>query len=85
MLTTRVIPTDGPGLVGGIDVVARPAAAKQVIGVVPQTNTLDRALDVSENLYFHGRYFGMSARAVARSRRMSCSSSSGSPTAPRRT
>ncbi len=48
--------------VGGIDVVGRPAAAKQVIGVVPQTNTLDRALDVSENLYFHGRYFGMSAR-----------------------
>jgi ABC-2 type transport system ATP-binding protein len=37
-------------------------STKQVIGVVPQTNTLDRALDVSENLYFHGRYFGMSAR-----------------------
>lgn len=62
MLTTRVIPTEGRALVGGIDVVARPATAKQVIGVVPQTNTLDRALDVSENLYFHGRYFGMTAR-----------------------
>jgi ABC-2 type transport system ATP-binding protein len=62
MLTTRVIPSEGRALVGGIDVVGRPAAAKQVIGVVPQTNTLDRALDVSENLYFHGRYFGMSAR-----------------------
>ncbi len=62
MLTTRVIPTAGKAIVGGIDVVARPATAKQVIGVVPQTNTLDRALDVSENLYFHGRYFGMSAR-----------------------
>jgi ABC-2 type transport system ATP-binding protein len=62
MLTTRVIPTEGRALVGGIDVVARPATAKQVIGVVPQTNTLDRALDVAENLYFHGRYFGMSAR-----------------------
>ncbi len=62
MLTTRVIPTEGRAFVGGIDVVARPAATKQVIGVVPQTNTLDRALDVSENLFFHGRYFGMSAR-----------------------
>jgi ABC-2 type transport system ATP-binding protein len=62
MLTTRVIPTEGRALVGGIDVVARPAVAKQVIGVVPQTNTLDRALDVAENLYFHGRYFGMGAR-----------------------
>jgi ABC-2 type transport system ATP-binding protein len=33
--------------------------------VVPQSNTLDRSLTVWENLYFHGRYFGMSA-AVAR-------------------
>jgi ABC-2 type transport system ATP-binding protein len=61
MLTTRVIPTSGEAWVGGIDVVAHPAAAKKVIGVVAQTNTLDRSLDVSENLYFHGRYFGMSA------------------------
>ena len=65
MLTTRVIPTSGRAFVGGIDVVAHPTAAKQVIGVVPQSNTLDRALTVWENLYFHGRFFGMSA-AVAR-------------------
>jgi len=61
MLTTRVIPTSGQAFVEGIDVVAHPTAAKQVIGVVPQTNTLDRSLSVSENLYFHGRFFGMSA------------------------
>jgi ABC-2 type transport system ATP-binding protein len=36
-----------------------------VIGVVPQSNTLDRSLSVWENLYFHGRFFGMSA-AIAR-------------------
>jgi ABC-2 type transport system ATP-binding protein len=60
MLTTRVIPTSGRAYVGGIDVVAHPTAAKQVIGVVPQTNTLDRSLTVWENLYFHGRFFGMS-------------------------
>src|SRR3954471_3099519 len=64
MLTTRVIPTAGTASVGGIDVVAQPAVAKKVIGVVPQTNTLDRALDVAENLYFHGRYFGMTSRAA---------------------
>jgi len=63
MLTTRVIPTEGQAFVGGIDVVRHPAVAKQVIGVVPQTNTLDRALSVWENLYFHGRFFGMGARA----------------------
>jgi ABC-2 type transport system ATP-binding protein len=65
MLTTRVIPTSGEAIVGGIDVVRHPAAAKRLIGVVPQTNTLDRALTVWENLYFHGRFFGMDA-ATAR-------------------
>jgi ABC-2 type transport system ATP-binding protein len=65
MLTTRVIPTSGRAFVGGIDVVAHPTAAKQVLGVVPQSNTLDRSLTVWENLYFHGRFFGMSA-AVSR-------------------
>jgi ABC-2 type transport system ATP-binding protein len=62
MLTTSVIPTSGRAWVGGIDVVAHPALAKQVIGVVPQTNTLDRALSVWENLYYHGRFFGMTAK-----------------------
>src|SRR5262245_52043245 len=33
MLTTRVIPTSGYAAVGGIDVVARPATTKRVIGV----------------------------------------------------
>ena len=68
MLTTRVIPTSGQAIVGGIDVVAHPALAKQVIGVVTQQNTLDRALTVWENLYYHGRLFGMpnkDARAAA--------------------
>src|SRR6266513_2532728 len=62
MLTTRVIPTSGEAFVGGIDVVAHPAVAKQLLGVVSQTNTLDRQLSVWENLYFHGRLFGMSSR-----------------------
>ncbi|MDQ6928229.1 MAG: ATP-binding cassette domain-containing protein [Actinomycetota bacterium] len=59
MLTTRVIPTSGHAIVGGVDVVAHPALAKQVIGVVTQQNTLDRALTVWENLFYHGRLFGM--------------------------
>jgi ABC-2 type transport system ATP-binding protein len=63
MLTTRVIPTSGSAWVGGVDVVARPALAKQLIGVVSQQNTLDRQLTCWENLYFHGRLFGMSGRA----------------------
>jgi len=62
MLTTRVIPTSGQAIVGGIDVVAHPALAKQVIGVVTQQNTLDRALTVWENLYYHARLFGIPSR-----------------------
>jgi ABC-2 type transport system ATP-binding protein len=65
MLTTRVVPTSGSAHVGGIDVVAQPALAKQLLGTVSQTNTLDRQLTVWENLYYHGRLFGISA---ARSR-----------------
>ena len=62
MLTTRVVPTSGHAYVGGIDVWGHPALAKRLIGVVPQTNTLDRSLTVWENLYFHGRFFGMSTK-----------------------
>src|ERR1700728_5313281 len=61
MLTTRVIPTSGEAHVGAIDVVAHPALAKQLIGIVSQQNTLDRQLTVWENLYFHGRLFGIPA------------------------
>jgi ABC-2 type transport system ATP-binding protein len=64
MLTTLVVPTSGSATVACIDVVARPALAKQVIGVVPQTNTLDRSLNVWENLYYHGRFFGMNAKTA---------------------
>jgi ABC-2 type transport system ATP-binding protein len=67
MLTTRVIPTSGSACIGAIDVVRRPALIKQLIGIVSQQNTLDRQLTVWENLYFHGRLFGIPA---ARSRRI---------------
>jgi ABC-2 type transport system ATP-binding protein len=59
MLTTRVVPTSGSAFVGGIDVVRHPSLAKQILGIVSQQNTLDRQLSVWENLYFHGRLFGM--------------------------
>jgi ABC-2 type transport system ATP-binding protein len=67
--TTRVRPTSGTVIVAGVDVVAHPSVAKRNIGVVTQFNTLDRACTVEENLYFHGRFFGMSRRtARARTR-----------------
>lgn len=66
MLTTRVVPTGGRAFVSGIDVVAHPALAKQILGIVSQQNTLDRQLTVWENLYFHGRLFGISGRESRR-------------------
>jgi len=66
--TTRTLPTTGSVRIAGVDVVQRPAEARQHIGVVPQYNTLDRSLTISENIYYHCRYFGFShAEARARS------------------
>ncbi len=59
MLTTRIIPTSGNAFVASIDVRKHPSLAKQLMGIVSQQNTLDRALTVKENLYFHGLLFGM--------------------------
>ena len=66
MLTARVVPSGGRAFIGEVDVTRQPALSKQLIGVVPQTNTLDRSLSVFENLWFHGRYFGMTAREARR-------------------
>jgi ABC-2 type transport system ATP-binding protein len=66
MLTTRVVPTSGRAFLSGVDVGAQPALAKQLSGIVSQQNTLDRQLTVWENLYFHGRLFGMGAKASRR-------------------
>jgi ABC-2 type transport system ATP-binding protein len=66
ILTTRVVPTSGRAFLGGIDVAAHPALAKQLSGIVSQQNTLDRQLTVWENLYFHGRLFGIAAKASRR-------------------
>jgi ABC-2 type transport system ATP-binding protein len=62
MLTTLVVPTSGKAVVAGIDVISHPALVKQVIGVVSQTNNLDRSLTVWENLYYHGLFFGMKSK-----------------------
>ena len=61
MLTTRIVPTGGSAFVGAVDLIAHPALAKQMLGIVSQQNTLDRQLTVWENLYYHGRLFGISA------------------------
>ncbi|MEV1247862.1 ABC transporter ATP-binding protein [Nonomuraea sp. NPDC050022] len=67
ILTTRVIPTGGTATILGVDVVARPVAARRLLGVVPQVNNLDRSLNAWQNLLFHAAYHGV-PRAVSKSR-----------------
>jgi ABC-2 type transport system ATP-binding protein len=57
MFTTRIVPTAGRAFVHGIDVSVSPAAVRARIGVVSQGNSLDRSLNVLENLEYHGRFF----------------------------
>jgi ABC-2 type transport system ATP-binding protein len=64
MATTRVIPTSGKILVDNIDAIKDPQNAKLRMGVVTQFNTLDRSLNVRQNLYFHCKYFGYSSKAA---------------------
>ncbi|GAB2883584.1 ABC transporter ATP-binding protein [Streptomyces deserti] len=59
MMTTRVRPTSGRVVIDGVDVVARPRAARRVLAVVPQRNNLDRSLTVRQNLLFHAGYHGV--------------------------
>jgi ABC-2 type transport system ATP-binding protein len=66
MLTTRVVPTSGRAFLGGVDIAAHPALARQLCGIVSQHNTLDRQLSVWENLYFHGRLFGIGSKQSRR-------------------
>ena len=59
MVTTQLLPTSGEILFDGQDMTGRPSELRRRIGVVAQHNNLERRLTAEENLYFHGRYFGM--------------------------
>ncbi|HET8680254.1 MAG TPA: ATP-binding cassette domain-containing protein, partial [Micromonosporaceae bacterium] len=61
VLTTRVLPTSGSARAAGVDVVADPVAARRRIGVVTQTNTLDRQVTVRQNLLYHAAYHDVPA------------------------
>lgn len=70
ILTTTVRATGGRALVGGVDVVRDPVAARAQFAVVPQHNNLDRSLTPRQNLTYHAAYHGVgrterNARAAA--------------------
>jgi len=66
MLTTRVRPTSGRAMIGGLDVGADPVQARSLLAVVPQRSNLDRAISVRRNLTFHAAYHGVPAAEASR-------------------
>ncbi len=60
ILSTMMAPTGGRAEVAGHDVARDPAAVRCAIGVVFQTQSLDKALTVAENLRAQGHLHGMS-------------------------
>ena len=61
MLTTRVRPTAGTALIGGVDVSRDPVRARAQLAVVPQHSNLDRSISIRDNLIFHAAYHGVPA------------------------
>ncbi len=60
ILSTMMTPTGGRALLAGFDVVKDPAAVRRHIGVVFQSQSLDKALTVEENLRSQGHLHGLS-------------------------
>jgi ABC-2 type transport system ATP-binding protein len=60
ILSTMMAPSEGRALIGGHDVVRDRAAVRRQVGVVFQTQSLDKALTVEENLRAQGHLHGLS-------------------------
>jgi ABC-2 type transport system ATP-binding protein len=60
ILSTMMVPTGGRAMIAGHDVVRDPAAVRRHVGVVFQTQSLDKALTVEENLRAQGHLHGLS-------------------------
>ncbi len=61
MLITIMRPTEGNAWVAGYSVVDEPEKVRRKIGVVFQDPTLDKELTGRENLWIHGRIYGLSS------------------------
>ncbi|MFQ5509565.1 MAG: ATP-binding cassette domain-containing protein [Leptospirillia bacterium] len=59
MLCTLLKPTGGRALVAGLDVVQKPHAVRQKIGLVFQDPSLDERLTAHENMVFHAMLYGV--------------------------
>ena len=64
ILSTLLAPSHGAAKLFGIDVTDRPTEARRQVGVVFQSQSLDRRLSVEGNLAHHGHLHGMRGAAL---------------------
>ena len=64
ILSTMMVPTGGRAEIAGFDVARDPAAVRRSVGVVFQTQSLDKALTVEENLRAQGHLHGLSGATL---------------------
>jgi ABC-2 type transport system ATP-binding protein len=64
ILSTMTAPAEGRVTVAGFDAGRQPSEVRRRIGVVFQTNSLDKKLTVAENILSQGHLFGMSGRSL---------------------
>ncbi|AEH24033.1 ATP-binding cassette domain-containing protein [Pyrococcus yayanosii] len=64
VLTTLLRPTSGRAIVAGHDVVEEPMEVRRKIGIVFQDPSVDRELTAWENMYIHGRIYGLGGREL---------------------
>jgi len=64
ILSTMMVPTAGTATVAGFDVARDPASVRRHVGVVFQTQSLDKALTVEENLRAQGHLHGLSGATL---------------------
>ena len=84
ILSTMMVPTEGRASIAGCDVVQDPAGVRRRVGVVFQSQSLDRALTVDENLRAQGHLHGLKGAdlrarmervlSIQRGRSQTCSS-----------
>src|ERR1700722_17439234 len=64
ILTTLATPDEGTATIEGLDVIAAPAQARRVIGVVGQRSGADPGATGRENLVLQGHLYGMPTQAA---------------------
>ncbi len=64
ILSTMMVPTGGSAEIAGFDVARDPAAVRRTVGVVFQTQSLDKALTVEENLRAQGHLHSLSGATL---------------------